>query len=456
MRKVITYGTFDLFHEGHANLLRRAKELGDYLIVGITTEQYDQTRGKLNVVDSLIKRIDNVRATGYVDEVIIEDHPGQKIEDIQRLGIDVFCVGSDWVGQFDHLSQYCEVRYLPRTKNVSSTMRRQDDNPIIKLGIVGTGRVAERFPKEVKYVSGVSLEGAYNPHDDHAAIFAERFELGFGTNDYDAFLSKVDAVYVATPHETHFEYSKKALEAGKHVLCEKPMVLKKAHAEELFDIAKEKRLVMMEAIKTAYCPGFNQLINIARNGVIGEICDVEACFSRLTEAGMRETEDELYGGAFTEFGSYCLLPIIKLLGKDYKDVIFDSILLNNGLDAYTKAIFSYDNAMALTKNGVSVKSEGQLIIAGTKGYILVPSPWWMTTAFEVRYEDPNKIDHYSSTYLGKGVRYEVADFVRAIGDMRKDGGASASTYKLTRGESIAIAEIMEKFLMAQNREHESS
>ncbi len=447
MKKVITYGTFDLFHEGHYNLLKRAKALGDYLIVGITTEQYDETRGKLNVVDSLITRIDNVRKTGFVDEIVIEDHVGQKVEDIQKLGVDIFTVGSDWVGSFDYLREYCEVVYLKRTQNVSSTSKRMDRNPIIRIGIVGTGRVADRFPAEAKYVSGISVVGAFNPHEDHARPFAERHELSFWSNNYEEFLEKVDAVYIATPHETHYEYSKKALLHDKHVLCEKPFVLKKAHAEELFAIAKERDCILMEAIKTAYCPGFNQLISVAKSGVIGGICDVEASFSRITDPGKRETEDVLYGGAFTEFGSYCLLPIIKLLGKEYKDVRFDSVLMDNGVDAYTKATFHYDHALALTKNGVAVKTEGQLVIAGTEGYILAKSPWWLTTSFEVRYEDPNKIDSYSATFLGKGIRYEMAEFARAIGIKRNPEAENTSgLYKLTRTESIALAEIMEKFL----------
>ena len=107
MRKVITYGSFDLFHEGHYRLLKRAKELGDYLIVGITTEQYDNQRGKLNVVDSLMDRIEHVKQTGFVDEIIIEDHVGQKMEDILKYDIDVFTVGSDWTGTFDYLKDYC-------------------------------------------------------------------------------------------------------------------------------------------------------------------------------------------------------------------------------------------------------------------------------------------------------------------------------------------------------------
>ena len=99
--KVITYGTYDLFHEGHYRLLQRAKQLGDYLIVGITTEEYDRTRGKLNVIDSLMTRIENVKKTGFADEIIIEEAAGQKFRDIQKYKIDIFTVGSDWTGQFD-------------------------------------------------------------------------------------------------------------------------------------------------------------------------------------------------------------------------------------------------------------------------------------------------------------------------------------------------------------------
>ena len=103
MTKVITYGTFDLFHEGHYRLLKRAKELGDYLIVGVTTEAYDKTRGKLNVIDSLVTRIENVKKTGFADEIIIEESEGQKVNDIKKFAIDTFVIGSDWAGMFDYL-----------------------------------------------------------------------------------------------------------------------------------------------------------------------------------------------------------------------------------------------------------------------------------------------------------------------------------------------------------------
>ena len=448
MKKVITYGSFDLFHEGHYNLLKRAKELGDYLIVGVTTEQYDESRGKLNIMDPLNERIENVRKTELADEIIVEDHVGQKVEDVQKYGIDVFTVGSDWTGAFDYLREYCEVVYIERTKDISSTLVRNRKHPIIRIGVVGTGRIAERFIPEAKYVSGVIIQGAFNPDQRHAEKFAIHHELEFFSSDYEDFLDKVDAVYIASPHETHYDYARRALQRKKHVLCEKPMAFFKKEAEELFRIANEQGCVLMEAIKTAYCPGFAQLISIAKSGVIGKIRDVEACFTRLTPENLRERKDLEYGGSFTEFGSHTLLPIMKLMGLDYKEVRFDSVLDENGLDLYTKASFLYENGMALSKSGVGVKSEGQLVIAGTKGYILAESPWWLTQSFEVRYEDPNRRDKYFVKFLGQGLRYEISDFAYVT------NGNEGRGYKFTKEESIAMAGVMERFISKRREKNE--
>ena len=130
MKKVITYGTYDLLHEGHLNLLHRAKELGDYLIVGVTSDSFDRGRGKLNVRNNVLERVEAVKATGYADEVIIEDYLGQKIDDIQRYNVDIFAIGSDWVGKFDYLNEYCKVIYLPRTEGISSTMLREQTEEV--------------------------------------------------------------------------------------------------------------------------------------------------------------------------------------------------------------------------------------------------------------------------------------------------------------------------------------
>lgn len=446
MKKVITYGTFDLFHEGHYNILKRAKELGDYLIVGVTTEHYDEQRGKINIVDPLLERIENVRNTGLVDEIIIEDHEGQKIEDVQKYGVDIFTLGSDWKGTFDYLKAYCEVIYLERTPDISSTLLRKGKFPIIRMGIVGSGRIAPRFIAEAKYVSGLNVQCVYNPHRESVQQFAKEYYLESYSDAFEDFLEAVDAIYIAAPHETHYPYARAALSAGKHVLCEKPLAFKRSQAEELFSLAREKQLVLMEGIKTAYCPGFAQLISIAKSGKIGEIRDVEACFSRLTNPKMREMADVRYGGAFLEFGSYTILPIVKLLGLNYDRIKISSILAENGVDLYTKIYFDYACGMATSKTGLGVKSEGQLLISGTKGYILAESPWWLTKKFQVRYEDPNRIETYTPNFLGDGLRYEIGEFAMRI------NGRSGHMFKLTEEETLAIADVVERFMEERGRQ----
>lgn len=442
MTKVITYGSFDLFHEGHFQLLKRAKELGDYLIVGVTTEHYDRLRGKLNLVDPIRVRMDNVWKTGFADEIIVEDHQGQKIEDIQRYGIDIFTLGSDWVGRFDYLNDYCKVIYLPRTAGVSSSEIRDERNKIVRIGIIGTGRIAPRFLKETSFVSGIEVVGAYNPEKDSAKRFEKTYQVKTWTKRFEDFLNNLDAVYVASPNETHSDYVRQAIEAYKHVLCEKPMTFTYAEAVELYELASQRNVVLMEGIRTAYLPGFQQLLSVAKGGSIGTICDVEACFTRLGVPGSREMTDAKFSGAFLEYGSYTMLPIIKLLGKDYTSVEIDSVHGKDGIDVYTKVQFRYPNCLATAKAGAGVKSEGALVISGTKGYILAQSPWWLTRGFDVRYEDPNKVDHYETTFQGEdGLRYEIAEFISKI------NGTGGNDYKLTAGESIAMADVVEKFMI---------
>lgn len=439
MTRVITYGTFDLFHEGHYRLLQRAKQLGDYLIVGVTTEGYDQNRGKLNVVDSLMTRIENVRKTGFADEIIIEESPGQKFRDIKKYHIDIFTVGSDWVGHFDYLKDYCQVVYLERTKNVSSTILRAQNKHIQRIGIIGTGRIANRFIPEAKLVSGVSVQGVYNPHTESAINFAEKWEIET-YRELEDFYDAIDSVYVASPHDTHYEYIKSALMHDKHVLCEKPMVLQKEQAEELFAYAKKRNLILFEGVKTAYCPGFTQLLGIACSGMIGNVRNVEACFTKLEKKDGREFTDLRYGGSFIELGSYCMLPIIKMFGDEFTEVRFDTIDNDDGLDLFTKASFKYPNGIGTATCGLGVKSEGRLLISGTKGYIVAEAPWWKTTYFEVHHEDPNDVEKYSDRFLGDGLRYEISDFLSMI------NGSSKSEFKLTRSESIAMAGVLEKFI----------
>lgn len=441
MKRVITYGTFDLIHQGHINILKRAKALGDYLVVGVTSEEYDYNRGKLNVKQSLLERIENVKATGLVDEIVVEEYFGQKIDDIQKYNIDTFVIGSDWLGKFDYLNEYCEVVYLDRTKGVSSTQLRNEQNQILKMGVVGNGRIAGRFIQESKYVSGIDIEFVFGRNEERLKTFVEKFELKSYFTDYQAFLNEVDAVYIATPHKTHYEYAKQAILNKKHVLCEKPMTLSKKEAVELFELAQENSVIFQEAIKTAYAPCFNKLVNVAKSGIIGQIKDVTATFTKLIDnKSLREFNKEMGGGSVTELSSYPLCAITKLLGTEVKDVSFSTISdEKTGVDIFTKINLDYGNATATAIVGIGVKREGDLVVAGTKGYIYVPAPWWKTEYFEIRFEDLSKTQKYFLKFDGDGLRYELSDFLKAINKEQK-------LYKFKKEESIFMIDVIEKFL----------
>ena len=445
MVRIITYGTFDLFHEGHKNILKRAKEQWDYLIVWVTSENYDKLRGKLNVTQSLVERIENVKKSGFADKIIVEEYFGQKIEDIKKYWIDKFVIWSDWLGKFDYLKENCEVVYLERTKWVSSTQLRNSENWILKLWCVWAWRIAERMCKESKYVSGISFDYVYGRNEQKIKEFSEKNDLSYYSTDFDDFLNKVDAIYVATPHVTHYAFTKRALESKKHVLCEKPLTLKKNECEELYKIAKENKVILYEAIKTVYTPAFNRMIALAKSWIIGEIKDIDATFTKLvSDKAWREFDKKLCWWSVTELASYPLVIIFKLLGVDYKNISFYSYCWNMDVDLYTKILLKYRTAIATANIGIGVKKEGELVISWTKWYIYVPAPWWKTEYFEVRFENLNETEKYFYKFDGDGLRYELSEFLKSI-------ITKTENIYLKPEESIAISGVIEHFNKSVNK-----
>ena len=315
----------------------------------------------------------------------------------------------------------------------------------MRIGIIGTGRIANRFVPEAECVADVQVVSVYNPHESSAASFGEKHGLQ-AFSDLEAFFASVDAVYIDSPHETHVSYASQALDAGKHVLCEKPMAFSEKEARELFELACDKDLVLMEGLKTAYAPGFSKILELVQTGCIGETKYIEACFTKLVEESGREFADTGYGGSFTELGSYVLLPVLSAFGAEYSDVSFDSIRNEKGVDIFTRATIQYGatgdsrgtdcDRFASVICGLGVKSEGRLMISGTKGYVLVEAPWWKPTRISVHYEDPSKVDEYECEFLGDGLRYELSTFVENIEKK------SCSLQEV----SVALAKTMEKFI----------
>lgn len=413
MKKVITYGTYDLFHYGHRRLLERAKALGDYLIVGVTADGFDQARGKINVQQSLMERIEAVRATGLADEIVVEEYEGQKIDDIKRFDIDIFTVGSDWEGHFDYLKEYCEVVYLDRTQGVSSSEIRSEERTL-RIGLVGELPALNKFRKECEYVNGATISGVYSL--DNRLLSQELRSLP-NFDDYQQLLDASDAVYIYSNSKYHYEQALKALNNNKHVLCEAPLALSVKQWEELKQAAKDHNVVLMDSIKTAYSTAYYRLLLLVKSGIIGEVVTVDSICTSQSNLQMSKDENFPYiWNSMSEWGPTALLPVFQLMGTDYKDMIITSRIQEGSgdFDLFTKIAFIYPHGVASIKIGQGVKSEGELIISGTKGYIYVAAPWWKTDYFEVRYENPADNKRYFYQLEGEGIRYEIVSFLKTI------------------------------------------
>ena len=389
--------------------------MGDYLIVGVTSDTFDRERGKINVQQSLMERVEAVRATGLADEIIIEEYEGQKIDDIKRLNVDIFTVGSDWKGKFDYLKAYCQVVYLDRTSGVSSTEIRSEQQ-VVRLGLVGESPILNKIERESQYVNGLESGKVFTLNDTYLSDSLKRPSQQAAS--YQDLLDDSDALYVISAPEKHYAQIKEALQKGKHVLCESPVTMETEQWEELRQMAKDRKLVLMDSIKTAYSVAYYRLLLLAKGGVIGDIISVDAtCTSLVDFDPTHDSQKSLYEwNSICAWGPTALLPIFQLLGTGFtsKQIATHFLDEHQKYDAFTKISLVYPHAVASLKVGQGVKSEGSLVISGTKGYIYVPAPWWKTDYFEVRYENPQNNKRYFYQLDGEGLRYELLSFLKAI------------------------------------------
>lgn len=322
---------------------------------------------------------------------------------------------------------------------VSSDSCFHRDAEEIRIGIIGTGDMAGRFVREAAYVKDVRVTGVFNPDMEASADFCESFGIGFCAASAESLFDKIDAVYIASPVSTHYEYSKAALDRGVHVLCEMPFTLTRKEAETLFRTASRKGLVMMAALKTAYCPSFRQMVSVAGSGIIGDVVDISATVTNLLPDNV---STEFANERMMENFSYPLLTFFKLLGLDFRRM--NPFIRKDGEKMlFTHTTIEYESAMGSFKVGVGVKSEGSLVVSGTKGYIYVPAPWWKPDYFEVRFENPAENKKYFFPYESSGLRYEIKAFADSI---NRTGGAGPV---IGRDEILKMTEIQNRIINKQ-------
>lgn len=305
----------------------------------------------------------------------------------------------------------------------------------LRIGVIGTGSIARRFAKEMAYVEKVFLAAAYNPDIDELKKFCDEFGIATESQTLEDMFRVVDAIYIASPCYSHYEYALKALEADKHVLCETPLTLAHKEALELYSIAEKRGLILMPALKTAYSQSFVNVINEALSGVIGEIVDISATVTTLLPQSVTVgfNNERLQDNAY-----YGLLAVFKLLGTDYKKVSTFT-RTDDAKDLYIDATLEYEDAVAHVRAGTGVKSESSLVISGSKGYIYVPAPWWKPDYFEIRYENPYDNKKLYFPFESSGLRYEIKAFLDSIG--MKDIKPA-----ITKQEILRIIQLVNKYL----------
>lgn len=429
MKKVITYGTFDLFHQGHYNILKRAKQYGDYLIVGVTSESYDIERGKLSVHDSLTKRIENVMNTGFVDEVIIEEYLGQKIRDITKYNIDTFVIGDDWKGKFDHLRKYCNVVYLERTKNISSTLLREQDSNIYKIGIIAEKDGNFDFVDEVKYVSGLHIQKVLVDNEVFGKDFCEAYSVSEYFTNFDLFINDIDIVIITSDLEKRYTYVKKCLEQKKHVIVKPPVTLDVHKLEELIKLAKQNKVALIEDIRTVYLRAFTQLLWMAKGDILGNIISIKCSIS--------DDNLEKETGTLDMLILSCAM-MVKLIGTKYESIT--KKMVSSEKSNYINVLFLTSDSVGHVEIGEKIELENEMVIVGEKATIVVRDNWWNTGYFEVKSYGDKFVKRYSYNFEGNGFRYILQELLIMLRDNRYE------CTRLFEDESLCIIDSLNKIL----------
>ena len=330
-----------------------------------------------------------------------------------------------------NLQRIEDILEMPLT---AESIARQQSN-YLRIGVIGTGSIAKRFAQEMVYVDKVYLAAAYNPDEDELKKYCDEFGIENESQTLEDMFRVVDAIYIASPYYTHYEYALKALEADRHVLCETPLTLSHKEALELYSIAEKRGLILMPALKTAYSQSFVNVINEALSGAIGEIVDVSATVTTLLPQSVTVgfNNERLQDNAY-----YGLLAVFKLLGTEYKKVSTFT-RTDDAKDLYIDATLEFEDAVAHVRAGTGVKSESSLVISGSKGYIYVPAPWWKPDYFEIRYENPYDNKKLYFPFESSGLRYEIKAFLDSIG--MKDIKPA-----ITKQEILKIIQLVNKYI----------
>ncbi|MDQ1164729.1 Gfo/Idh/MocA family protein [Flavobacterium sp. SORGH_AS_0622] len=281
----------------------------------------------------------------------------------------------------------------------------------IKWGIVGLGNIASQFASDLLFIDDAELTAVASRDISKAELFAEKFGALRMYNSYDLLFedSEVEIIYIATPHNSHAALCIKALENGKHVICEKPMSLSYNDAERMIEASKKNNRFFMEAFWTRFIPSIQDILQKVNNGIIGDVNYIKADFAfhgNETE-NKRLFDKELGGGALFDIGVYPLFLSYILLGNP-KEIIAKAIKHKNDIDLQTSMLLQYESAQSVLHASIVSESDMKASISGSIGRIELNSPWFVADGYSLFIND-EKEAAFTLPTLGKGYSHEIIE-----------------------------------------------
>jgi predicted dehydrogenase len=285
----------------------------------------------------------------------------------------------------------------------------------INWGIIGLGNIANQFAADLLLIEEANLVAVASRDLVKANDFAKQYNCLKAYDSYEALFvdDQVDIVYIATPHDSHAELSIKALESGKHVLCEKPMALSYKDAARMIEASKKYNKFFMEAFWTRFIPSVKEVLAKVNQGIIGEVNYVKADFNFYADeaAGGRLFDKNLGGGALFDIGVYPLFLSYIMLGIP-KEIIAKSVCDETGIDLQTSMILHYEKAQAILHASINSESDMKAIIGGTEGHIQLNAPWYAADGYSVVKDNQQKA--FNLPNIGKGYAHEAIECHQCI------------------------------------------
>ena len=287
-------------------------------------------------------------------------------------------------------------------------------NPI-RWGIIGSGKIANRFASDLALIEGAQLVAVASRSEERAKIFAEANKVEKYYGSYNSLFedSEVDILYIATPHDSHMEHSINAMNAGKHVLCEKPIAVNKNQLQKMLEASKRNQVFLMEALWTRFNPSMLAVLKEIKSGTIGEVNYINAdfCFYKEAPPESRMFNMDLAGGSLLDVGIYPIFLAYLIFGSP-KEILATARFHETGADIHTSALLKYDRGIASINSGFTSKSDMSAKIYGTKGSIIMNDPWHHTVGFQIVKGGISNAHHYP--LKGRGFSYEIEECHKCI------------------------------------------